>query len=84
MQASNIISNINSAKAQIASNTIAIGQAKKAYEITSTRFRVGSGTILELNSAQVALMQAELNLNQSIFDLLTAISSYDKLLGKEK
>lgn len=84
MQASNIISNINSAKAQIASNTIAIKQAKKAYDISSTRFRVGAGTILELNSAQVALMQSELNLNQSIYDLLTAMSSYDKLLGKEK
>lgn len=84
MQASNIISNINSAKSQILSNQIAIGQARKAYSISETRFRVGAGTILELNSSQVALMQAELSLNQSIYDLLVALSSYDKLLGRDK
>lgn len=84
MQASNIISNINSAKSQILSNQIAIEQAKKAYSISETRFRVGAGTILELNSSQVALMQAELSLNQSIYDLLVALSNYDKLLGRDK
>ena len=83
-QASSIMSSIASAEAQILSNNIAIKQATKAYEITQTRFRVGSGTILELNSSQVSLMQAELNLNQSIYDLLTALSNYDKLLGKDK
>lgn len=84
MQASNIISNINSAKSQILSNQVAIEQAKKAYSISETRFRVGAGTILELNSSQVALMQAELSLNQSIYDLLVALSNYDKLLGRDK
>lgn len=84
MQASNIISNINSAKSQIVSNEIAIAQAKKAYDISQTRYRVGAGTILELNSSQVALMQAELSMNQAIYDLLVALSSYDKILGREK
>lgn len=84
MQASNIISNINSAKSQILSNQIAISQAKKAYEISQTRYRVGGGTILELNSSQVALMQAELSMNQAIYDLLVALSNYDKILGREK
>lgn len=83
-QASSIISNVNSAKSQIISTQVAIEQAKKAYSIAETRYRVGAGTVLELNSSQVALMQSELNLNQAIYDLLVALSSYDKLLGKDK
>lgn len=84
MQASNIISQINSAKSQIVTNTEAVKLAKKANEISVIRFNIGSGTILELNSSQVALMQAELSFNQSVYDLLVSLSSYDKLLGKEK
>ncbi len=84
MQVLSVISNIKSAKAQIASSEVAISQAKKAYSISSTRFKVGAGTILELNSAQVALMQAELNLNQAYYDMLTAYSEYSKLIGSEK
>ncbi len=84
MQALSIISNMQSAKKQIASSEIAIAQARKAYEISQTRYNVEAGTILELNSSQVALLQAELNLNQAYYDLLTAQSEYNKLIGKEK
>lgn len=83
MQARSIKSNIFSALSQIESNKKAIEQATKTYKISETRYNVGAGTILELNSSQVAQMQAELSLNQAIYDLLTAYSEYDKLIGND-
>ena len=58
-------------------------QARKAYSISDTRYRAGAGTILELNSAQLAQTQAELNFSQAIFDYLTAKAEYDRIVGKE-
>ena len=43
----------------------------------------GRGTILELNSAEVALTQARLTYAQSIYDYLTAKADLDKLQGKD-
>ncbi len=37
-----------------------VAQARKAYSISDTRYRAGAGTILELNSAQLAQTQAQL------------------------
>ena len=54
-----------------------------AYSISDTRYRAGAGTILELNSAQLAQTQAELNFSQAIFDYLTAKAEYDRIVGKE-
>ena len=59
-------------------------QARKAYSISDTRYRAGAGTILELNSAQLAQTQAQLNYSQAIFDYLTAKAEYDRIVGKEK
>ena len=44
-------------------------------------YDVGSGTLLELQEAQLGLLQAKLNLNQSVFTYMTLKSSLDKLLG---
>ena len=52
--------------------------------ISDTRYRAGAGTILELNSAQLAQTQAQLNYSQAIFDYLTAKAEYDRIVGKEK
>lgn len=61
-----------------------VAQARKAYGISDTRYRAGAGTILELNSAQLAQTQAELNFSQAIFDYLTAKAEYDRIVGKER
>ena len=55
--------------------------ADTGYKISQKRYEIGSGTLLELNDAQLALLQARLNLNQSIYNYLTAKSSLDKTLG---
>ena len=58
-----------------------IEAAQSGYEIAKKRYDVGSGTLLELQDAQLGLLQARLNLNQSVFTYMTLKSSLDKLLG---
>ena len=61
-----------------------VEQARKAYDISDTRYRAGAGTILELNTAQLAQTQAQLNYSQAIYDYLTAKAEYDRIIGREK
>lgn len=55
--------------------------AETGYDIAQKRYDVGSGTLLELQDSQLALLQARLNLNQSVYNYLVAKSSLDKILG---
>ena len=61
-----------------------VAQARKAYRISDTRYRAGAGTILELNSAQLAQTQAQLNYSQAIYDYLSAKAEYDRIVGREE
>ena len=61
-----------------------VAQARQAYSISDTRYRAGAGTILELNSAQLAQTQAQLNYSQAIYDYLSAKAEYDRIAGKER
>ena len=74
---------IERARQQMAANEATKQQAEKGYNIAKTRFDVGAGTMIELNSAQIALLQADLNYSQSIYDYLGAQADYDKILGNE-
>ena len=76
------ISNMLKAKYQMESNLIAKHQAKKGYTISKTRYDVGSGTIIELNSSQVAFITADLNYSQSIYDYMSALADYQKIIGQ--
>lgn len=59
----------------------AIASAEKGYEIAALRYKMGESTLIELNDADLALLQARLNYNQSIFDFLNAKTEWDKLAG---
>ncbi|MDE6507854.1 MAG: TolC family protein [Alistipes sp.] len=61
-----------------------VAQARKANAISDTRYRAGAGTILELNSAQLAQTQAQLNYSQAIYDYLSAKAEYDRIAGRER
>lgn len=56
-------------------------QAEKGRTIAEKRYEVGKGTILELNSSEVALTEAQLTYNQSIYDYLVAKADLDLVLG---
>lgn len=55
--------------------------AEKGNVISQKRYEIGSGTLLEMQDSQLALLQARLNLNNSIYNYLVAKSSLDKILG---
>ena len=55
--------------------------AQAGYEIAKRRYDVGSGTLLELQDAQLGLLQARLNINQSVYTYMILKSSLDKILG---
>ena len=55
--------------------------AQAGYEISKKMYEVGSGTLLELQNAQLGLLQAKLNLNQSVYTYMTLKSTLDKILG---
>ena len=75
------LSSLETAVKQYNAAQASIEGAKTGYEIAQKRYEIGSGTLLEMNDAQLALLQAKLNLNQSIYTYLVAKSSLDKVLG---
>ena len=55
--------------------------AEKGYHISEKRYQTGEGTLIELNDADVALLQARLNYNQAIYDFMAAKAELDKMNG---
>jgi len=82
MQMSSYLDNMSASSEQLASNKESVLQAEKGRVIAQKRYEVGKGTILELNDSEVALMQAQLIYNQSIYDYLTARTELNKILGR--
>ena len=72
MQATSYLDNMAASTEQVVSNKEGIVQAE------------GKGTILELNDSEVALTQAQLTYNQSIYDYLVAKADLDQVLGREE
>ena len=68
---------------KIESDREAVKQADKAVIISTKRYDVGRGTILELNQSETALVQAELAYHQSIYDFLQNKADLDYTLGRE-
>ena len=58
--------------------------AQTGYDIAKKMYEVGRATILEVNDAQLALLQSKLNLSQAIHSYLTAKSSLDLILGIDR
>lgn len=60
-----------------------VEQAIKGYKISQKRYDTGAGTLLEMNDSELALTQARLNLNQSIYNYMVAKSDMEKVLGQQ-
>lgn len=84
MQQQSYLNSMAASAEQVSSNKEAIVQAQKGRDIAEKLYEVGRGTVLELNSAEVALTQAKLTYTQAIFDYLSAKADLDKLQGKER
>jgi outer membrane protein TolC len=58
-----------------------VEQAEKGYKIAVTRYESGSGTQLEVNDADVALMTARVNRVQAIYDYAVAAADLEETLS---
>ena len=56
---------------------------KKRCRLPANATRWAKGTVLELNTSQVQLTEAELTYNQSIYDYLVAKADLDQVLGRD-
>lgn len=83
MQVVSYRNNMTASSEQVVSNKENVMQAEKAVQIAGKRYEVGKGTVLELNSSQVSLTQAQLTYKQSIYDYLVAKADLDQVLGKQ-
>ena len=61
-----------------------VGIAQKSYDISEKMFEVGKATQVELNDAQVSLMQAQLTQAQAVYNFMVTKASLDELIGKEE
>ena len=58
--------------------------AQKSYDISAKMYEVGKATMVELNDAQVSLMQAQLTQAQAIYNFMVTKASLNELIGKEE
>lgn len=76
----NLVS-IRNAMADMQSNKETMMQAQRAYDIVQKQYDVGMATLLDLNSAELALTQSRLLYNQSIYNFLAAKTELETLNG---
>ena len=67
---------------QFAATRDAVATAERGHQIAKVRYTSGEGTILELNDAETALLQAKLNYSQAVYNYMVAVFSLDELQGK--
>ncbi|MBQ9137167.1 MAG: TolC family protein [Alistipes sp.] len=75
------LNNMQSSVKKYHASAATLDQAQRGYDIAVKRYDVGRGTLVDVDNSQVALVQAELSRNQSIFNFLSAKVSLDKVLG---
>ena len=75
------LNNMQTSVKQFHSSNATVDQAQRGYDISVKRYEVGSGTLVDIDNSQLALTQAELSRNQSVYNFLTSKVSLDKLVG---
>lgn len=76
------INNMDTSVKQFHSANATVEQAQRGYDISVKRYEIGSGTLVEVDNSQLALTQAELSRNQSVYNFLTSKVALDKVLGR--
>jgi len=77
------LNNMTNYVEQVLSTKDVFAQAQKGYEISRKLYDTGMGTILDVNTAQLGLMQARLAFTQAIYNFLASKADLDKTLGVE-
>ena len=61
----------------------AVSTAQKAYDIAQASYKVGRSKLVELNDAQLQLVQSRLAASQAIHNFLTAKTQLEQTLGQD-
>lgn len=61
----------------------AAASAQKAYDIAAASYKLGRGTLLDLNDAQLALTQSQLAQSQAVYNFITAKAQLEQTLGQD-
>lgn len=72
---------INKNIEQVVATQSSVQQARKGHEITLKRYETGMGTIVDVNAAALAVLSAELQYRNAIYDYLSAKADLEKVLG---
>lgn len=75
----NITSRLDESRRRIEAQGTTVSQAEKGFQIAQTRYSSGSGTLLEVNDADLALLNARLNYAQAILDFNAAKADLEEL-----
>jgi len=70
------------ARLRATSQSLAVAQAQRGFEIASAQYREGLGSQLELTDAEVALRQSEFNYAEAVFDYLASRARLDEAVGE--
>ena len=66
---------------QVVATESSVAQARKGHQITLKRYETGMGTIVDVNAAALAVINAELQYRNAIYDYLAAKADLEKVLG---
>lgn len=84
ISAQNSVNEMTRAKTQLLSDKEAVKQAQKGYEIAKVMYDTGAGTILDLNTSEVALTNSRITMYQTIYNFLNARNEFEMVLGGEE
>jgi outer membrane protein TolC len=77
------VNNMTNFVEQVLSTKDVYAESQKGYEISRKLYDTGMGTLLDVNTAQLGMMQARLTFAQAIYNYLTSKADLDKILGIE-
>ena len=68
-------------KAKVDAQQRTVEQAERGYEISLIRYKEGTGSQMEINDADGALVQAKVNKSQAIYEYITSVTDFENLTG---
>ena len=77
-----VLLRLNKARKRIEAQGRTVEQAERGYEIATTRYSSGLGTQLEVNDAQLALVRANVNKIEAVYEYAVASAELDQLIGR--
>ena len=75
------LENLEETTLRVSSQTRAVGQATRGYDIATAEYAVGIGSQLQVSDSEEALRQTEFNLAQAVYDYLLTRSRLEAAVG---